>query len=149
MGSVCQYRFTDIRLFGRSLPILKCDTTLSAELRQKYLLGLPDSTRIVGVSWRGGGRVDRIKQKSINTEDIGRLMLSVPNVRFVSLQYGESKSVVDKWCSQGVNIYHDDSINPLKDLDSWHAQVAACDAVVSVANTTIHGRWVEYSCNVF
>ena len=24
-------------------------------------------------------------------------------------------------------------------MDAWHAQVASCDAVISVANTTIHG----------
>ena len=39
------------------------------------------------------------------------------------------------WC----NLIWDTEINPLKDMDTWLAQVSACDAVLSVANTTIHG----------
>ena len=39
----------------------------------------------------------------------------------------------------GIEILHDDSINPLKDMDGWLSQVAAMDAVVSIANTTVHG----------
>ena len=36
--------------------------------------------------------------------------------------------------------YHSDAtVNSLKDMDTWLAQVASCDGVVSVANTTIHG----------
>ena len=64
---------------------------------------------------------------------------SYSRVRFVSLQYGDVDSCVREWVSQGIDIIHDRSINALKDMDSWIAQVASCDAVVSVANTTIHG----------
>ena len=38
-----------------------------------------------------------------------------------------------------IDVIHDDNIHPVKDMDSWLAQVDACDAVLSVANTTIHG----------
>ena len=34
---------------------------------------------------------------------------------------------------------YDKSIDPVKNMHSWLDQVAACDAVISVANTTIHG----------
>ena len=34
---------------------------------------------------------------------------------------------------------HDKSIDALRDMDGWLSQVAAMDAVVSIANTTIHG----------
>ena len=38
-----------------------------------------------------------------------------------------------------VSVFIDHEINALKDMDRWLAQVDACDAVLSVANTTIHG----------
>ena len=39
----------------------------------------------------------------------------------------------------GLDIIHDERIDPLKNMDLWLSQVQACDAVLSVANTTIHG----------
>ena len=39
----------------------------------------------------------------------------------------------------GIDVIDDEDINALKDMDKWLSQVAACDGVVSVANTTIHG----------
>ena len=58
---------------------------------------------------------------------------------FVSLQYGQISSDVEYFKNQGVNIIYDQRFDPLKNMDDWLTQVASCDAVVSVANTTIHG----------
>ena len=66
-------------------------------------------------------------------------MKQTPNAIFVSLQYGDHISRCEEWKKLGINIVWDPTINPLKDMDSWLAQVSACDAVLSVANTTIHG----------
>ena len=141
MGSICQYRFTDISMFGASLPVLKADSNAKSRLSYSYRNSSASGSvpRIIGISWKGGGRADRIKQKSIDSNLFGQFLLSIPGVRFVSLQYGDVDSCVSEWVSQGIDIIHDRSINALKDMDSWIAQVASCDAVVSVANTTIHG----------
>ena len=40
--------------------------------------------------------------------------------------------------SSGIEVLHDETIDPLRDMDGWLCQVAAMDAVVSIANTT-HG----------
>ena len=132
MGSVCQYRFTDIRKFASTAPILKVDSQLVEELSLKYQAASPKNslTKLIGVSWRGGGRTDRIKQKSIDISDFAKLMLKTTGVRFVSLQYGESQSVIEYWRSQGIDIYHDND----ESIKIWirNAQVAAC-IVVSVA----------------
>ena len=45
----------------------------------------------------------------------------------------------EEWSKSGTHIICDSSVNALKDMDRWLAQVHACDAVLSVANTTIHG----------
>lgn len=140
LGSICRHRFTHPQLFCPRSPVLRCDSILSGKLRAKYFdIDKTKVEKLVGVSWRGGGRSARIKQKSVDVDQFGDLLLDIPGVRFVSLQYGESQTVVDKWRSLGVDILHDETIDPLKDLFSWLAQVRACDAVLSVANTTIHG----------
>ena len=82
---------------------------------------------------------DRIKQKSLNSELFASLLLDNPGIRFVSLQYGESRDTVKEWRKQGVDIVYDEEVDPLKDMNLWLSQVASCDAVISVANTTIHG----------
>ena len=37
------------------------------------------------------------------------------------------------------DIIYDNSVNSLVDMDTWLSQVAAMDAVLTVANTTVHG----------
>ena len=138
IGSICRHRFTDIRKYGCSAPVLNADRLLAQKLRHKYLSLPGNAKRLVGISWRGGGTGDRIKEKSLDTSQFMQLLNS-PGIRFISLQYGESESIVSGWRKKNLDVYHDSSINPLKDMDSWLAQVASCDAVISVANTTIHG----------
>lgn len=138
LGSICRYRFTDIRQYGRNAPILSANSTLVRKFREKYL-SLPGNVdRLVGISWRGGGTGDRIKEKSLEISQFTQI-LNIPGVRFISLQYGESESVVEDWRKRGLDVYNDSSVNSLKDMDTWLAQVASCDGVISVANTTIHG----------
>ena len=36
-------------------------------------------------------------------------------------------------------LIHDDSVDPLKDMDHWLSLVESTDYVISIANTTIHG----------
>ena len=139
LGSICQYRFTSIDSYAPRVPILLADPLLSKQLRLEYMKTKPSAKRLVGVSWRGGGRGIRIKQKSIDVDLFAKLMLQHPDICFVDLQYGETKEQIDNWKELGVDIIHDRRIDPLKDMNRWLAQVNACDAVVSVANTTIHG----------
>lgn len=138
IGSICRHRFTDISKYGRHLPALAADSLLVKEFRQKYISLPGDATHLVGISWRGGGTGDRIKQKSLDVTQFMK-MLQIPGVRYISLQYGEAESVITQWREAGLDVHYDSSVNSLKDMDRWLAQVAACDGVISVANTTIHG----------
>ena len=40
---------------------------------------------------------------------------------------------------KGTSLISDSSVNPFNDMDLWLSQVDACDYVISIANTTIHG----------
>ena len=139
IGSICRYRFADITLYGHNLPILISDRSISGSLRSKYLAE-SSKKAIVGISWRGGGRDDRIKQKSITPTVFSELISGFEDVLFVSLQYGDvTDDVLSELRSGGASVIVDSRINALKDMDHWLSQVDACDAVLSVANTTIHG----------
>ena len=95
--------------------------------------------KLIGVSWRGGSKGARLKQKSIDEDLFLKFLLSIENVRFVSLQYGNCEKVINSWRNKGLDIVYDENVNPLKDMDIWLSQVSSCDGVLSIANTTIHG----------
>ncbi len=66
-------------------------------------------------------------------------VLKVRGARFVNLQYGEcSRQLHAAYERFGVEILKDERIDPLRDLESFAAQVAAMDMVISVDNSTVH-----------
>ena len=64
---------------------------------------------IVGVSWIGGELL--IIKESPSQLISSKNYAAIPQQRFVSLQYGQSKDIVDQWRKEGIDILHDDSIN--------------------------------------
>ena len=118
---------------------LKADNNLVKELRSKYLDNAKNKTLLIGISWSGGGKAERIRNKSLTTDQFKEIFHLFPDARFVSLQYGKVKKIADKWNSEGFNVIYDETVDAIKDMDRWPAQVDACDLVISVANTTVHG----------
>lgn len=140
LASICQYRFLQPFDYACEVPMLKPKQERMKSLRLSYATASNcKAQRIIGVSWRGGGRPGRIRQKSITPDQFFSLIKPISGVRFVSLQYGKVSTQIDEWRRKGSDIIHDPRVDPLRDMDLWLDQVAACDAVVSVANTTIHG----------
>ncbi len=135
LGSICQYRFTNLSDYGPQKDFLKADVSQTNKLRKRYLDGRP----LVGISWQGGGKANRIPMKSIKLQQLTPL-LQRSDIRFVSLQYGDDAPHLERYKkSTGIEVLHDDTIDPLRDMDGWLCQVAAMDAVISIANTTVHG----------
>ena len=135
LGSICQYRFRQLSDYAPRSPLLKADAEQTALLRQRYHDGRP----LIGLSWQGGGKANRIAMKSIGLKQLAPV-LQRSDCRFVSLQYGDDAPHLERFRkATGIDVLHDDSIDPLGDMDGWLSQVAAMDAVLSIANTTIHG----------
>ena len=135
LGSVCQYRFNEIADYGPKHAILKSEQTKTAQLRERYSDGRP----LVGISWQGGGKPNRISEKSLKLMQMIPILKSL-DYRFVSLQYGDDGPHLEKFQkSTGIEVLHDDTIDPLRDMEGWLNQVGAMDAVISIANTTVHG----------
>lgn len=111
---------------------------LKTKFRREHRRGLAKGKPVIGISWSGGATRERNRVKSLKPDDVAGMMKRI-DARFVSLQYGNCAKQVAKWRDQGIDILHNPDVNPLVDMDTWMAQVAACDLVISVANTTIHG----------
>ena len=129
------YRFRNLNDYGPRHHFLKANRDQIQKLRDRYHDGRP----LVGISWQGGGKASRIPLKSLKLKQLTPL-LQRSDVRFVSLQYGDDAPHLKRYQkATGIEVLHDDTIDPLRDMDGWLSQVAAMDAVISIANTTIHG----------
>ena len=138
IGSICQHDF--LLSLCQENSMLTVNNSRRDQLRQDYLSADSQSiNRLIGISWKGGGTAGRIRAKSVTPEQFELLLQPIPGVRFVSLQYGKAGVQVDKWRKLGLDVIHDPRVDALRDMELWLDQVAACDAVISVANTTIHG----------
>ncbi len=139
VGSICQYLCNRIENFSPKTPVLIADADRSLAFRGEKTVSAGRRLRI-GISWRGGGRSDRIKLKSVDAKMFADLMHAHrQDAFFVNLQYGDVNSVISEWQSEGLPVVQEPSVNPLKNMEEWLNLVASCDAVISVANTTIHG----------
>jgi len=92
---------------------------------------------LVGISWKSGNTQEGPK-RSVSLEQWSAI-LNITGTRFISLQYGEcSRELQAVYDSFGVEVLKDEKVNPPVNLDSFAAQVAAMDLVISVDNSTVH-----------
>jgi len=119
---------SDFAKFPKHQGFLKADAAKVAMLKNRYA-SIPGQGPIVGVSWRSSN-AQAGDHKSVPLDQWAAIF-KTPNVRFVSLQYGETKSPVP-------NLFFDPAVDAVNDVDLFAAQVAAMDAVISTSNTTVH-----------
>lgn len=115
---------------------LTTDIRRVVDLQQRYRQG-QSNRRLVGISWRSvkPGRSDRSFEAPLSQ---WQAIFDLADTVFVSLQYGdvaEDLRLVEE--QFGINLVADQEIDGRVDMDSFAAQVAAMDAVVSVANSTV------------
>ena len=113
---------------------LAADPDLTQKLRARLS---PDGRKIVGLSWISkNSRVG--KSKSAELKDFESLLRS-PDFRFVDLQYSDTRAEREAVeAAFGVRVERLEDIDNMNDLDGFAALVSACDAVVTVSNTTAH-----------
>jgi len=135
MASLCTYYRNSREAFQKAKgPYLSADPTRLIKLRERYLKS--DKIPLVGICWRSGNPIAGA-ERSAPLENWDKILLQ-PNCKFVSLQYGEVKADIEAAKKRlGVQVYHDQLIDPLKDAEDWFAQVCAMDLVISVDNSTI------------
>jgi len=134
MGNLGRWLRYESKCFSIERAFLKPDQKKKQMLREKYE---KHKMLIVGLTWHSANK-ETGPQKSLKLQDL-KLLFDIPGVRFVDLQYGctvdERASFFNK---SGYKIFHDDSVDQLKSLDDFAAQVASMDLVISISGTTIH-----------
>ncbi|MFY9287776.1 MAG: tetratricopeptide repeat protein [Alphaproteobacteria bacterium] len=122
--------------FPKRLSYLKADDEQKARLRKRYeAFG---KKHIIGVSWFSMSHTWGTRRSITLPEILGSLPLD--DVLIIDLQYGET---ADAWreakkAFPHLTTFHDDEVDQFIDMDIFAAQVAACDSVVTICNTTSH-----------
>ncbi|MGH7354046.1 MAG: tetratricopeptide repeat protein [Candidatus Rokuibacteriota bacterium] len=133
MGSTGRYLRRSLSDFAGSAAYLQPDPARRDALRRR----LDDGSFRVGISWITKNRESGVK-RTIPLARWERL-LTLPGVRYVDLQYGETleerESVTRRW---NVTIAHLEDVDNYADIDGLAALITACDLVVTIDNTTAH-----------
>lgn len=135
-GSVCEFLRPDLQSFNDRSPYLICDQEAQQSIYQRYRASDPGKP-VVGIAWRSGRPTDAWI-KSIPLA-FWTPIFHATEASFVSLQYGDNRAEIEEAsASSKRDILCDDEIDPLKDMDTYAAQVAAVDLVISNSNTAAH-----------
>jgi len=136
IGSLGHYLRPDFESFPKHSGYLKADPAKVATLRARYE-DRAAGRRIVGLSWRSkAGGIGA--HKSMDLLGLAPI-LAVPGILFVNLQYGDCAAELNAARDLlHVDIIQDPDVDPLTDMDTFFAQVAAMDMVLTTSNTTAH-----------
>lgn len=139
MASICQYRFSELKDYGKYCPNIKANIKDTKTLKTQLKVGVGEKNKIIGLSWRGGAKGQRLLQKSLPISFFANMIKDFSQHTFVSLQYGCTKQEIQEFAKYNIKVINLTEINPLVDMDRWISLVNCCDLVISIANTTIHG----------
>lgn len=135
IGSLPRWIRPDRDRFPSHNGYLRADPERTEICRARYA-GLGDGPKI-GISWRSGNpQIGR--QRSALLEH-WRPVFEQSGAHFVNVQYGDcAVDLKDVRQRFGVDVHHDESIDPLASLDDFAAQISALDLIISIDNSTVH-----------
>jgi tetratricopeptide (TPR) repeat protein len=121
--------------FGRRREgYLAADPARAAALRERLAA---DGRAVIGLSWRSSSKATG-RSKSARLHDFEPI-LRLSGCRFVDLQYGDTRDDRAAVAQDlGLTVERFDDIDNRDDIDGLAALMTACDAVVTVSNTTAH-----------
>jgi len=137
MASLCGIFRNSRESFGDGAPYLQADPARVEEFKAKYSALFPGK-RLIGVSWRGGkSKFTQRQGRNVELEELASLA-KLTGVQFIDLQYDSTAADIARLHAAGLQIHHDDEVDPTAMMDAQAAQISALDAVISVDNTTVH-----------
>ena len=135
LGNGARWLRADLTSFSTRPSYLVADSRQRQTIRKRYLERGNDL--LVGISWHS--QSPHYGQQKSMTLDGLRPLLEVTGITFVNLQYGDTCEERKAFTTEtGIEIFHDNGIDPMDDLDMFTSQVAAMDMVVTISNTTAH-----------
>lgn len=121
--------------FEGKTPYLEADPARQAYWRER-LRQISAGGPMVGISWRGGTAQTRTRARSLDIAQLAPI-LGVAGVRFVNLQYGDSRRDLEEFRAlHGVEVL--EFPEALADYDETAALVGALDLVVTVCTAIVH-----------
>lgn len=115
-------------------PFLIADAGLVNEFRARYAA---DKKRI-GIAWHTASRKAG-RTRSIPLPELAPLFAAAGGgVQWVNLQYGDARALEAEIAAAAAPIVTDRSVDQMRDMDRFAAQIAALDCVITIDNTTAH-----------
>lgn len=113
-------------------PYLVADTVKRGRFRAEYQGG----RKLVGLAWHTRNKKSG-HSRSIDLSSFAPLF-SLPHIRWISLQYGDHDALQGQATAATAPLLIDRAVDQLSDMDTFSAQVAAMDLVVTIDNSTAH-----------
>jgi hypothetical protein len=130
--TLMQHLIPDATTLAASFSPLRPDSRLVRIFRERYRP--PGSHRpVVGIAWASDNQ-----DKDLPPLQLWAQLLREIPARFISLQYGDVETDLAHFRALGPAPWSDPAVDSLRDLDTFAAQVASLDAVVTISNTAAH-----------
>lgn len=113
-------------------PYLRVDRVQREQFRVRYEDGRP----LVGLAWHTKNQQSG-RSRSIDLA-LWTPLLARTNLRWLSLQYGDHTALESEAAAVGAPLLIDPAVNQYTNIDSFAAQVAAMDLVMTIDNSTAH-----------
>lgn len=117
---------------GTVSPYLKADVEMRERLHVRYA----DGRKLIGLAWQTRAKLNGRKR----CIDLAALtpLFEMPGVRWINLQYGDFNALEQQVNASHSPLWIDRTVDQLADMDSFAAQIAALDLVISIDNATVH-----------
>jgi tetratricopeptide (TPR) repeat protein len=115
-------------------PYLVADSVAQERFRAHYADA--NGRRLAGLAWHTNNRRSG-RYRSIDLSLFAPLFAR-PDIRWVSLQYGDHDALESQAAAASSPILIDRSVDQLSNIDIFAAQIAAMDMVVTIDNSTAH-----------
>lgn len=137
LGSLMPIYRPDISAIEKACPRQLIPDPALCDIWRTRLNTLGEGIKI-GVAWRGGATPLAIKSRSVTLEEMLPI-LSVPNCHFINLQYGDVTNEIEGFENRyGISISDWSDVDPMTDLETQTAQIAALDIIIQVSNSSAH-----------
>jgi len=126
------FRTTGASFAGVRTAYLQPDPEERAAFRARYC----DGRRLVGLAWKTSNKKTG-RKRSIPLAVLAPLF-ALPNIRWISLQYGNFDELEDEAKLSKSPVLIDRTVEQFGNLDRFAAQISAMDQVVTIDNSTAH-----------
>ena len=135
LASLGKFYLTDKDDFAKTKhPYLEVDESRVNALRRKIS---SDSKTLCGLSWSSKNKAIG-QPKSLGLDQLAPI-LTLPNLQFVNLQYGDVREQIEAIeIKLGIKILQIDAIDNTNDIDGLLSLISVCDFVVTTSNVTTH-----------